>query len=165
MHKREREKERERERERQGDLVFNKLNFEISTESLKNVSSENNATDIFFSKIFDLYILSRPAVPTSVINKFVIANVRWCVDAEFELHERHDERAGARARGILLVVTARKRYTHASSRVFEIANFTNDNVFCHSLNLSKEVVYFTEAIYSAGKVRLHELTWEVREVF
>ena len=37
--------------------------------------------------------MSRPAVPTTVINKFVIANVRWHVDAEFELHRRHDERA------------------------------------------------------------------------
>ena len=97
----------------------------------------------------------------SVINKFVIANVRWRVDAEFELHRRYDERAGTRAPGIHLVVTARERYTRASSRVFEIANFTNDNVFCHSLNLSKEVVYFTEAIDSAGKVRLHVLTWEI----
>ena len=51
--------------------------------------------------------MSRPAVPTSVINKFVIANDRWRIDAEFELHRRHDERAGVRAPGIQLVVTAR----------------------------------------------------------
>ena len=38
-------------------------------------------------------------------------------------------------------------------------------MFCHSLNLSKEVVSFTEVIYSAGKVRLHVLIGEVREVF
>ena len=63
------------------------------------------------------YVLSRPAVPSSVINKFVIANVRWRVDAEFELHRRHDERAGARTPGIHLVVTARERYTRASSRI------------------------------------------------
>ena len=94
------------------------------------------------------YLLSRPAVPTSVINKFVIANVRWHVDAEFELHRRHDERTGVRAPGIHLVVNAR-----------------DDNVFCHSLNLSKEVVSFTEVIYSAGKVRLYVLTGEVRKVF
>ena len=48
---------------------------------------------------------------------------------------------------------------------FVIANFASDSVFCHSLNLSKEVVSFTEVIYSAGKVRLHVLTGEVREVF
>ena len=60
---------------------------------------------------------SRPAVPTSVINKFVIANVRWRVDAEFELQRRHDERAGARAPGIHLVVTARERDTRTSSQV------------------------------------------------
>ena len=41
----------------------------------------------------------------------------------------------------------------------------SDNVFCHSLNLSKEVVSFTEVIYSAGKVRLHVITGAVREVF
>ena len=62
-------------------------------------------------------VLSWPAVPSSVINKFVIANVRWRVDAEFELHRRHDERAGARAPGIHLVVTAREKYTRASSRI------------------------------------------------
>ena len=65
------------------------------------------------------YTLSRPAVPTSVINKFAIANVRWRIDAEFELHRRHGERAlraGARAPGNHLVVTARERYTRASSR-------------------------------------------------
>ena len=62
------------------------------------------------------YILSRPAVPTSVISKFVVANVRWRVDAELELHRRHDERAGARVPGIHLVVTARERDTHASWR-------------------------------------------------
>ena len=50
------------------------------------------------------YVVSWPAVPRSVINKFVIANVRWRVDADFELHRRHDERAGARAPGIHLVV-------------------------------------------------------------
>ena len=44
-------------------------------------------------------------------------------------------------------------------------NFASDNVFCHSLNLSKEVVSFTEVIYFVGKVRLHVLTGEVREVF
>ena len=53
-----------------------------------------------------VYTMSRPAVPTSVINKFIIVNVRWRVDAEFELHRRHDERADARAPGIHLVVTA-----------------------------------------------------------
>ena len=46
-----------------------------------------------------------------------------------------------------------------------IATFTRDNVFCHSLKLSKEVVSFTEVIYSVGKVWLHVLTGEVREVF
>ena len=61
--------------------------------------------------------MSRPAIPTSVINKFVIANVRWRVDAEFELHRRYDELAGARGLGINLVVTARERYTRASSQV------------------------------------------------
>ena len=80
-----------------------------------------------------------------------MANVRWRVDAEFELHQRPDERAGARAPGIHLVVTARERYA-CEFAGFVIANFTSDNVFCHSLNLSKEVVYFTEAIYSAEKV-------------
>ena len=85
------------------------------------------------------------------MNKFVIANVRWRVDAEFELHRRYDENAGARAPGIHLVVTARE--THACEFAdFVIANFASDNVFWHSLNFSKEVVYFTEAIYSAGKV-------------
>ena len=91
-------------------------------------------------------------------------NVRWRVDAEFELHRRHDERAGARAPSIHLVVTARE--THAREFAdFVITNFPSDNVFCHSLNLSKEVMSFTEVIYSAGKVRLHVLTGEVREVF
>ena len=52
--------------------------------------------------------LSWPAVPTSVINKFVIANVRWRVDAEFDLHRRHDEHAGARAPGIHRWDTHRK---------------------------------------------------------
>ena len=61
--------------------------------------------------------MSRLAVPTSVINKFVIANVRWRVDAEFELHRRHDGRAGAREPGIDLLVTARERYTRANSRI------------------------------------------------
>ena len=46
-----------------------------------------------------------------------------------------------RAPGIHLVVTD-----------FVIANFASDDVFCHSLNLSKEVVSFTEVIYSVGKV-------------
>ena len=64
-----------------------------------------------------LLYMSRPAVPTSVINKFVIANVRWRVDAEFELHRRHDERTGAGAPGIYLVVNARERHTRASSRI------------------------------------------------
>ena len=60
----------------------------------------------------------------------------------------------------------RSREIHACEFAgFVIANFTCDNVFCHSLNLSKEVVYFTEAIYSAGKVWLHVLTGEVREAF
>ena len=35
---------------------------------------------------------------------------------------------------------------------FVIANFASDNVFCHSFNLRKEVVSFTEVIYSVGKV-------------
>ena len=48
---------------------------------------------------------------------------------------------------------------------FVIANFASDNVFYYSLNLSKEVVSFTEVIYSTGKVRLHVLTGKVREVF
>ena len=61
--------------------------------------------------------MSRPAVPKSVINKFVIANVRWRVNAVFELHRRHDERAGARAPGIHIVVTARESHTRASSRI------------------------------------------------
>ena len=53
----------------------------------------------------------------------------------------------------------RSREIHACEFAgFVIANFTSDNVFCHSLNLSKEVVSFTEVIYSAGKVWLHLLT-------
>ena len=63
-----------------------------------------------------------------------------------------------------LVVTDRE--IHACEFAdFVIANFASDNVFCHSLNLSKEVVNITEVIYSAGKGRLHVLTGEVREVF
>ena len=60
-------------------------------------------------------VLSRPAVPTSVINKFVIANVRWRVDAEFKLHRRHDERTGAGELGIHLVIYCSSRYTRKSS--------------------------------------------------
>ena len=97
-----------------------------------------------------IYILSWPAVPTSVINKFVIANVRWRVHAEFELHRRHNERAGARAPGIHSC-GYRSREIHACEFAdFVIANFASDNVFSHSLNLSKEVVSFTKVIYSAG---------------
>ena len=60
----------------------------------------------------------------------------------------------------------RSRETHACKFAdFVIAYFASDNVFCHSLNLSKEVVSYTEVIYSAGKVRLHVLTGEIREVF
>ena len=53
----------------------------------------------------------------------------------------------------------RSREIHACEFAdFVIANLANDNVFCHSLDLSKEVVSFTEIIYSVGKVRLHVLT-------
>ena len=69
---------------------------------------------VIYGKYLIKFRLSRPAVPTSVINKFVIANVRWRVDAVFELHRRHDGRAGARAPGIHLVVTTRERYTSAN---------------------------------------------------
>ena len=75
----------------------------------------------------------------------MVAKVRRRVDAEFELHRRHDERGGARALGIHLVVTARERHA-CEFAVLVIGNFTNDNESCHSLNLIKEVVYFTEAI-------------------
>ena len=60
----------------------------------------------------------------------------------------------------------RSRESHACEFAdFVIANFASDNVFCHSIDLSKEVVCFTEVIYSVGKVWLHVLTGEVREVF
>ena len=47
----------------------------------------------------------------------------------------------------------RSREIHACEFAdFVNANFASDNVFCHSLNLSKEVVSSTEVIYSVGKV-------------
>ena len=86
----------------------------------------------------------------SVINKFVIANVRWRVDAEFELHDMTSVPAREHPASILWF---RSREIHACEFAdFVIANLASDIVFCHSLKLSKEVVCFTEAIDSVGKV-------------